>query len=229
LREVYADVLVLAIIEYNSLNLAVYEAQGNPLIKFARRQRFVADALHRVKHAVGISGVAKDAENHVMIGHCCSPCGLRRHEAVQLDVASLQQREEHWAIVDLKGKAGHMRTVPIPAWVKGLIDEWLSAACLAEGRIFRRVNKAGNVSQCPISEKAVWHVVRQYAAKVGLGKLAPHDLRRTCARLCHARGGELEQIQFLLGHVSIQTIERYLGCKQRIKAAVNDHIGIEPP
>ena len=41
-------------------------------------------------------------------------------------------------------------------------------------------------------------------------------------------GGELEQIQFLLGHVSIQTTERYLGCKQRIRSAVNDRIGIEP-
>ncbi len=45
---------------------------------------------------------------------------------------------------------------------------------------------------------------------------------------CHASGGELEQIQFLLGHVSVQTTERYLGCKQRIRSAVNDHIGIEP-
>jgi integrase len=60
------------------------------------------------------------------------------------------------------------------------------------------------------------------------GEVAPHDLRRTCARLCHASGGELEQIQFLLGHVSVQTTERYLGCKQRIRSAVNDRIGIEP-
>jgi site-specific recombinase XerD len=65
-------------------------------------------------------------------------------------------------------------------------------------------------------EKAVWHVVREYAAKVGIDKLAPHDLRRTCARLCHTAGRELEQIQFLLGHISIQTTERYPGCKQRI-------------
>jgi integrase len=56
--------------------------------------------------------------------------------------------------------------------------------------------------------------------------------RRTCARLCHQAGGELDQIQFLLGHVSIQTTERYLGCKQRfndaVNDAVNDHIGLEP-
>jgi integrase len=41
-------------------------------------------------------------------------------------------------------------------------------------------------------------------------------------------GGEPDQIQFLLGHVSIQTTERYLGCKQRFHDAVNDHIGLEP-
>ena len=63
---------------------------------------------------------------------------------------------------------------------------------------------------------------------MGLAKLAPHDLRRSCARLCRLAGGELEQIQFLLGHVSVQTTERYLGCKQRIREAVNDCIGIEP-
>lgn len=52
--------------------------------------------------------------------------------------------------------------------------------------------------------------------------------RRTCAKLCHEAGGELEQIQFLLGHVSVQTTERYLGYKQRFRNAVNDHTGLEP-
>jgi site-specific recombinase XerD len=41
-------------------------------------------------------------------------------------------------------------------------------------------------------------------------------------------GGELDQIQFLLGHVSIHTTERYLGCKQKLRGAVNDTLGIEP-
>jgi site-specific recombinase XerD len=155
-------------------------------------------------------------------------CGLRRHEAVELSLSHVQQREEHWAIVDLMGKAGHTRTVPMPDWVKQVLDDWLSAAGISSGRLFRRVNKVGRTWGEGMTEKVVWHVVREFAAKAGIDKLAPHDLRRTCARLCHAAGGELEQIQFLLGHVSIQTTERYLGCKQRIRSAVNDRIGIEP-
>jgi site-specific recombinase XerD len=74
----------------------------------------------------------------------------------------------------------------------------------------------------------VWYVVKQYAVRLGLSGLAPHDLRRSCANLCYSAGGELEQTQFLLGHISVQTTERYLGCKQRNRGAVNDHIGIDP-
>lgn len=55
--------------------------------------------------------------------------------------------------------------------------------------------------------------------------IAPHDLRRTCAKLCHVNGGELEQIQFLLGHASVLTTERYLGCKQNLEEPVNDRFG----
>ncbi len=140
----------------------------------------------------------------------------------------LEQREDHWAIVDLLGKGGHIRTVPIPDWVIAELNQWLSAAGIERGRILRKVTKMGRIWGDSMTEKAVWHIVKEGAAKIGVPKLAPHDLRRTCAKLCQASGGELEQIQFLLGHVSVQTTEQYLGCKQRIRSAVNDRIGIEP-
>jgi len=78
-----------------------------------------------------------------------------------------------------------------------------------------------------ITERVVWYMVRECASKAKIERLAPDDLRRTCAQLCHESGVELEQIQFLLGHVSVQTTERYLGCKQRLREAVNDKIGLE--
>jgi site-specific recombinase XerD len=104
--------------------------------------------------------------------------GLRQHEAVELNVSHLQRREDHWAIVDLIGKAAHIRTIPVPDWVKDLIDDWLQAAGISSGRILRRVTRASTVWGSGLSEKVVWHVVRQYARKAGIEKLAPHDLRR---------------------------------------------------
>jgi site-specific recombinase XerD len=155
-------------------------------------------------------------------------CGLRRGELTELTLAHLQRREDHWAIVDLIGKAGHVRTVPMPDWVKQTIYHWLIAAGVSQGKMFRCVCRIGTAWGSQMTEKVVWHVVKQYAQQLGIAKLAPHDLRRSCARLCHGAGGELEQIQFLLGHVSVQTTEKYLGCKQRLREAVNDGIGIGP-
>src|ERR1700694_5692768 len=87
-------------------------------------------------------------------------CGLRRHEAVSLRLDDLQQREEHWAIVDLLGKGGHVRTVPVPDWVRSELDDWLAAAAIDQGRLFRRVNKVGKAWGEGITEKAVWDIVK---------------------------------------------------------------------
>ena len=135
-------------------------------------------------------------------------CGLRRSEVVALKVGDIQRREDHWAIFDLVGKAGHVRTVPVPAWVKAAIDAWTQSASVVTDKLFRAVRKNGTVWGDGITQNVIWYVVKDCATRVGIKALAPHDLRRTCARLCHAAGGELEQIQFLLGHASVQTTEQ---------------------
>jgi site-specific recombinase XerD len=149
-------------------------------------------------------------------------CGFRRSELVGLELDEIQMRQGHWAVVDLIGKGGHIRTVPIPQWVKAALDQWVVAARVTEGRIFRAVARAGKVWGKGISQNVVWYVVKGCCERAGLEHIAPHDLRRTCAKLCHSSGGELEQIQFLLGHASVQTTERYLGCKQNLGHPVND-------
>jgi site-specific recombinase XerD len=129
-------------------------------------------------------------------------CGLRRAELVGLGMEDFQVREEHWVIADLIGKGKHIRTVPVPMWAKRAV-EWTTAAAIKGGAIFRRVNRLGKIWGDGITPKAIWHIVKAAAKRVGIRNLAPHDLRRTCARLCHLAGGELEQIQFLLGHASV--------------------------
>jgi len=77
-----------------------------------------------------------------------------------------------------------------------------------------------------ISENVIWYVIRRCAEGMQLDHIAPHDLRRTCAKLCHVNGGELEQIQFLHGHLSVLTTERYLGCKQNLEEPANDRFRV---
>lgn len=155
-------------------------------------------------------------------------CGVRRSETVKLRLDQLQLRESHWVIVNMVGKGGRLRTIPIPAWCKGLIDAWIRDTGVTEGEGFSRVSKNGTRQDGGVTTDVVWYAVKRYAKRIGIAHLAPHDLRRTCARLCHEAGGELEQIQFLLGHALVQTTERYIGCRQNLREAVNDRFRISP-
>ena len=103
-------------------------------------------------------------------------------------------------------------------------DAWTSAAGVTDGHVFRPVDRAGKAGAVGLSEKVVWQLLQPYALAAGVPGIAPHDCRRTCAKLCRAAGGELEQIQLLLGHASVQTTERYLGTKQDLVHAPNDGI-----
>jgi len=108
-------------------------------------------------------------------------CGLRRGELLALTMRSVQMREEHWVIADLHGKAGHIRTVPIPLWVNEAVDNWTFASEITDGRIFRSINKAGRIWGDGMTPKVIWEIVKQAAKAAGIEKLAPHDLRRYAA------------------------------------------------
>src|SRR5262249_21325530 len=178
-----------------------------------------AQDLLRAPNIVTVKGLRDRAMLALLLG-----CGLRRSEVAALTFAHIQSRNGRWCIVDLVGKHGRVRTAPLPRWVKVAIDAWTVAAGLTDGYVFRPVSRADRLGGERLGEKVVWQMLQQYAEAVGLRGIAPHDLRRTCAKLCRAAGGELEQIQMLLGHASVQTTERYLGTKQDLVHAPNDAI-----
>ena len=152
-------------------------------------------------------------------------CALRRTELAELEVSTIQLRENRWVRADLEGPGRRIRTVAVPLWVKQGINAWMIAAKIEEGRLLRSIAKGGKVG-ASLSDWAVWSVVEQSARQIGIEHFGAHDLRRTCAKLCRKSGGDLEQIKFLLGHSSIQTTERYLGSEQEIAVAVNDSLGL---
>lgn len=76
-------------------------------------------------------------------------------------------------IVDLVGKDGHVRTIPIPRWAKEKLDRWTSAATINTGRVCRAIPKNGTVWGDRINENVVWHVVNRYCRSIGLEHVAP--------------------------------------------------------
>jgi integrase/recombinase XerD len=178
-----------------------------------------AQALLNAPDITTVRGLRDRAIFAVLLG-----CGLRRSEVAALTFTHVQQRDGRWCIVDLVGKHDRVRTSPMPTCVKLAIDAWTTAAGIADGHVFRPVNRADCVGAEGLGEKVVWQLIKPYAEAAGVPGIAPHDLRRTCAKLCRAAGGELEQIQLLLGHASVQTTERYLGTRQDLVHAPNDAI-----
>ena len=120
-------------------------------------------------------------------------CGFRRSEVAALKFSHLQQRDGPWCIVDLVGKHGRVRTAPMPTWVKVAIDAWALAAGVVGAHVFRPVNRTNRVTGERLAEKVVWQLIKPYAEAAGVPGIAPHDLRRTCAKLCRAAAASLSK------------------------------------
>lgn len=169
---------------------------------------------------------------------CMIGCGFRRQEMADLRWSNYQSREKRMCFVDFKGKGGKLRTVPVPLWAQPDIDKWFflvqetetipmrmeSTPPASHGHFDRELVTGG------LSQDWIYEMLRAYGRKMGL-ELAPHDIRRTLARLMRKAGAPLEQIQYTLGHESIETTMRYLGSSLELepgKASVDAiQLGVE--
>lgn len=148
--------------------------------------------------------------------------GMRRAEVQALTFEDVQQRDGRWVFIDIVGKHNKVRTIPIASWVKTLIDDWSNISRLTEGIIFRsfRGRGAKEVSNANISTEGLRLISQQYAG------VAPHDLRRTFAKLADKGGSHLAQIQLTLGHASLATTQTYLGTDLDLQEACSDKLGL---
>lgn len=195
-----------------------------------RRQREEIPALKAIRDQAILA---------VMVG-----TGLRRSEVAGLTWEQIQQRDGRWAIIDLVGKRGRVRSVGLPPWVKVALDSWAAAAGVSGGRVFRALNKDGQLagrvrtkggyqSDGNLTPQAIYNIVSEhvlaagYINRKGEAALAAHDLRRTAAALALKGGADLRQIQQMLGHASITTTERYLEPMRSLQVTAGDFIQIE--
>lgn len=135
---------------------------------------------------------------------------VRRSEFASLTMEHMRSINGRLCFVDFIGKGQKLRTVPLPAWAEKPLTEWVAAAGIKEGPLWRRVYW-GKVMTESIGADHIHTLVKQQGLRIGVPKLAPHDLRRTFAQLSRSGAAPLEQIQQTLGHSSLLTTQRYLG------------------
>jgi integrase len=122
--------------------------------------------------------------------------GCRRAEAASLTWDRVTRHDQTWFLRVL-GKGNKERRVRLPSWAAGALRRW-RRACPEREYLFRW--RTG---------EAVYRTVRRVTDPLGIGRVSPHDLRRTMATLFLSHGGGYGPLQRTMGHASITTTVKY--------------------
>lgn len=151
-------------------------------------------------------------------------CGLRRDEITHLHWSDLQKQGKN-RILAVHGKGSKLRQIKLTPSVAETIESWRNYHPSGDedsALMFTRIYKGGRVTSLSITDKAVWLMVREASDAAGLGKVAPHDLRRSFARGAYEAGASFELIRQSLGHSNIATTERYVNSALELDHAATD-------
>lgn len=186
-----------------------------------------AEAILNAPDTSTVQGMRDRAILAVMIG-----AGLRRSELVSLTAEHFEKKGGRWVINGLRGKHKRVRNIPVADWVKAAVDDWMSRSGITSGHLFRRVreskkNQTFTMADEPLTPAMIYFLVKGYGLKSGKEALAPHDMRRTFARLAFEGEAPISQIQLALGHSIQATTERYINVQQDLDSAPSDLLGIE--
>lgn len=143
---------------------------------------------------------------------------LRVSEICHLKVSDIKREGKHW-IVDYRSKGGRKERQPLPVDVKNVIDEYLDS-----DRTNRRDSKTGgedafifqaDISRRnygrsePLTTRHIWHIIKTRGQRAGIGKLAPHDLRRTAITKAFQQNVPVTSILNMSKHRSVETLMIY--------------------
>ena len=133
-------------------------------------------------------------------------CGLRRSEAVSLDLSHF---DEEAGTLRVRGKGDKERLVYLGREPLRAVLDWLGVRGADPGPLLHPVSKAGCVELRRLSDQAVYNALRKRAKEAHVRSFSPHDLRRTCITNMLERGGDLSVVQDIAGHSSLSTTKIY--------------------
>jgi len=143
---------------------------------------------------------------------------LRVGEACSLKASSVKWSHGRWTL-KFKVKGGRERTIPLPSEVKKSIDNYLQIdrdrrkihkSDGPEAFIFQPITNYRTLNfNKAISKQMAWNIVKKWGEFGGIGKISPHDLRRTAITKALDQGMTYRQVQMMTGHKDPKTVMRY--------------------
>lgn len=156
---------------------------------------------------------------------------FRRSELVALDVEHLEETTEGLRAFIAKSKTDQEAegvTIAVArgssaACPVGALREWLDAAGIKAGPVFRPINKAGTVSAARLTDRSVANIVKAYASAAGLDEkqFSGHSLRRGFLTSAAAAGKSIFRMMDVSRHKSVDTLRGYVQEAELFK----DHAG----
>ena len=134
-------------------------------------------------------------------------CGLRRSEAVGLDFRDVVTHERALRVL---GKGNKERLAYMPAGTWQRLQKWIEEVRgEKDGPLFTRIRRFDTLTNDRLTDQAVYHVLQVRQRQAGIGKCAPHDLRRTFATAMLDNGEDLITVKDAMGHASVTTTQQY--------------------
>jgi integrase/recombinase XerD len=139
--------------------------------------------------------------------------GIRVGELVRLKVGSYKQHGVH-RILEVHGKGGKERRVPIPAPAAERLEKWIDAASIrddASGSLFRPQAKATGFGERAMTRRAVQKLMEGYVKRLGLDSaVTVHSLRVTALTTARVNGSDILDLQDFAGHADPRTTLTYI-------------------
>lgn len=172
--------------------------------------------------------------NHVVMTIMCT-MALRRDEVSSIRWGDFSTQNNR-VVLRVHGKGRRVAIIDVPRPVLQAVDSWRRVSSPdalrppSESPLVRRIWKGGRVSRHGLTPDGIWLIVTHAAQAVGLGEVAPHDLRRSVAGALHASGVSIDKISRLLRHANVAVTERYLSRLPQVNEGailMSDVLGLE--
>ncbi|HWU67306.1 MAG TPA: site-specific tyrosine recombinase XerD [Stenotrophobium sp.] len=148
--------------------------------------------------------------------------GLRVSELVMLELPRINVQQ---GVVQVVGKGGRERLVPMGEWAMARLSDYLLKArpLLAAGRETDSLFLTARGSA--MTRHNFWHLIKRYARQAGIRTaLSPHTVRHAFATHLLEHGADLRTVQSLLGHADLSTTQIYTHVtKQRLRELHRRH------